>query len=41
MHFVKDIRIYEQLRGFVPEAQGLPGQVYGLDVLMRKGCGPE
>lgn len=29
--------LYEQLRGFILEASGLPGQVYGLGVLMRQG----
>jgi len=29
--------LYEQLRGFVLEGSGLPGQVYGLGVLMRQG----
>jgi hypothetical protein len=31
--------LYEQLRGFVLEGLGLPGQVYGLGVLMRQGMG--
>ena len=29
--------LYEQLRGFVLEGSGLPGQVYGLGVLLRQG----
>jgi hypothetical protein len=29
--------LYEQLRGFVLEGSALPGQVYGLGVLLRQG----
>ena len=28
---------YEQLRGYVLEASDMPGQVYGLGVLLQKG----